>query len=149
MLRELVTPEMVQLTDRKMDWKEAIRFAAQPLKNFGFIESRYIDAMIEKVEQYGAFIHIGKGIAMPHARPEDGALKVGISILKVANPVLLLGQKEHAVTFFICLSAIDDTTHLKALAELATFLSDEPSLNRLLAAKSKDEIISLLSGGGD
>lgn len=28
--------------------------------------------MIERVEQYGAFIHIGDHIALPHARPEDG-----------------------------------------------------------------------------
>lgn len=149
MLTELITPEMIQFTSKRMDWKKAIAVAAKPLRDFGFIEERYIEAMIQKVEQYGAFIHIGKGIAMPHARPEDGARKVGMSILKVANPVLLLGQDAHAITIFICLSAVDNTTHLRALSELTTVLSDEKSLNRLLSAKSKEEIITVLSGGED
>ena len=34
--------------------------------------------MIERVEQYGAFIHIGDHIALPHARPEDGVNEVGM-----------------------------------------------------------------------
>ena len=72
-----------------------------------------------------------------------------MSILKVANPVLLLGQDAHAITIFICLSAVDNTTHLRALSELTTVLSDEKSLNRLLSAKSKEEIITVLSGGED
>ena len=33
--------------------------------------------MIGKVEEFGPFINLGKGIAIPHARPEDGVNEVG------------------------------------------------------------------------
>jgi len=142
MLDDLITREMIQFSDKTLDWKEAIKLAARPLKDFGFIE-----AMINKVEKYGAFIHIGKGIALPHARPEEGAKRVGMSVLKMSHPVLLLGQKEHPITVFICLSAVDNTMHLKALAQLTTILSDEHNLACLLNAQNDEEIISVLSEG--
>lgn len=147
MLNDLITRDMIQFSDKTLDWKEAIKLAARPLKDFGFIEPRYIEAMINKVEKYGAFIHIGKGIALPHARPEEGAKRVGMSILKMSRPVLLLGQKEHPITVFICLSAVDNTMHLKALARLTTILSDKHNLACLLNAQNDEEIISVLSEG--
>lgn len=149
MLDDLITREMIQFSDKTLDWKEAIKLAARPLKDFGFIEPRYIEAMINKVEKYGAFIHIGKGIALPHARPEEGAKRVGMSVLKMSHPVLLLGQKEHPITVFICLSAVDNTMHLKALyyQQQTTILSDEHNLACLLNAQNDEEIISVLSEG--
>lgn len=149
MLSELVTPDMVQITDKELGWEEAIKFAAQPLLKKNFIEERYITAMIDKVKEYGAFINIGEGVALPHARPEEGAKKVGMSILKVKKPVLLLDQEEHAVKLFICLSAVDNTTHLKALASLTNILSDEQQLSALLDANTKEEILTIINKGDE
>ena len=28
--------------------------------------------MIQKVEEFGPFINLGKGVAIPHARPDEG-----------------------------------------------------------------------------
>nr|WP_269207784.1 PTS sugar transporter subunit IIA [Streptococcus equi] len=44
--------------------------AAQPLLESGQIQASYPEAMIAKVEEFGPFINLGKGIAIPHARPE-------------------------------------------------------------------------------
>lgn len=43
-----------------------------------------IDAMIQKVESFGPFIHICPDVALPHARPEDGVNQLGMSLTK--NP---------------------------------------------------------------
>lgn len=147
MLSELLTTEMIQLTDKTLTWEEAIAFATQPLKEQGKITENYIDAMIQKVKDYGAFIHIGKGIALPHARPEDGVKQLGMSLLKVEEPVLLLDDPKHEITIFICLAAVDNEMHLKALASLTKILSNKENLEKLLAAKDQETIIQLLKEG--
>ena len=147
MLTELITPEMIQICDEVADWETAIRTAAKPLVASRKIEDRYADAMIEKVKQYGPFIHIGKGIALPHARPEDGVKALGMSLLKVENPVLLLDDEKHAVQLFVCLAAVDNEAHLRALSSLTKLLSNKENLDDLLAATTKEEITTILTRG--
>lgn len=147
MLTELITPEMIQLSDQPLDWEEAIRLTAHPLLTQERIEDQYIDAMINKVKQYGPFIHIGKGIALPHARPEDGVNQLGMSLLKVQDPVLLVDDEKHAIRLFVCLAAVDNEAHLRALSSLTKLLSNKENLENLLNAASKEEILSILAKG--
>ncbi|GCF94128.1 transcription antiterminator BglG [Enterococcus florum] len=147
MLTELITPEMIQLSEESLDWEEAIRLTARPLLESERIEESYIEAMISKVNQYGPFIHIGKGIALPHARPEDGVKKLGMSLLKVKDPVLLMEDEKHAIRLFVCLAAVDNEAHLRALSSLTKLLSNKDNLNELLAAASKEEILTILAKG--
>lgn len=81
---------------------------------------------------------------MAHARPENGVKHLGMSLLKLDKPVDLV-DKEHPVRIFITLAAIDNTTHLKALSELATLLGKEEKLEKLLHAKTKEEILSIIT----
>lgn len=149
MLSELLTPDMIQLTDRTMGWEEAIDAAAEPLKKKDKIESTYVEAMINKVKDYGPFIHIGRGVALPHARPEDGVNELGMSLLKVEKPVLLSDDENHPIQIFICLAAIDNEMHLKALASLTRILSNKEKLNTLLEATTKEEILEIMTEGED
>ncbi len=146
MLSELITSDMIQLTGEQLNWEQAIQLAAKPLLEQGKIEDSYIEAMINKVKQYGAFIHIGKNIALPHARPEDGVNELGMSLLKTSEPVLLLDDEKHAITLFICLAAVDNDAHLRALASLTKILSNATNLEKLLNATSKEEIQNILKG---
>lgn len=147
MLTELITEDMILLNDHPMEWKEAIRLSAQPLLSHGKIEEKYIDAMINNVKKYGPFIHIGKGIALPHARPEDGVKELGMSLLKVQEPVLLVDDEKHAIRVFLCLATVDNETHLGVLSSLTKLLSDKGNLEKLINATNKGEILSILSNG--
>ncbi|WP_279276410.1 BglG family transcription antiterminator [Enterococcus faecium] len=149
MLSELLTEEMIQLSDQPKNWQEAITFAAQPLLSENKIEESYIKAMIERVEQYGAFIHIGDLIALPHARPEDGVNEVGMSLLKLQQPVDLLDNPAHPISLFICLAAIDNEAHLRALANLTKLLSNKQNLQDLLHASTKEEILAIIRKGDE
>jgi len=135
------------LSDRQLNWEEAIALAAEPLKASGKIDARYIDAMINKVKDNGPFIHIGQGVALPHARPEEGVNAVGMSLLKVAKPVWLADDKNHQIQLFICLAAIDNETHLKALASLTKILSTKETMNQLLDATTKEELLKIINEG--
>ncbi|MDN6640510.1 MAG: PTS sugar transporter subunit IIA [Tetragenococcus halophilus] len=147
MLSELLTMDTVQFSDKKLSWQEAITLAAEPLLKNKQIEERYVQAMIAKVNEYGAFINIGPGIALPHARPDEGVLKLGMSMLKVTEPVLLLDLPDHPIDTFICLAAIDNEMHLKALSSLTTILSEPESLEVLRTAKTKEKIMEIIREG--
>lgn len=151
MLEDLLTEEYIQIqTNEKIDnWKQAISLACQPLIDHGNIENRYIEAIFSKLEEYGPFIDLGQGVAIPHARPEDGVNHLGMSFLKLEKPINLLNDENHQVQLFITLAAIDNETHLKALSRLTKILSDKKQLKQLKEATNAKEIIELIKEKGE
>lgn len=147
MLSELLTKDTIHFTDDKLDWRDAIIEASQPLVESNKVQRKYVDSMITNVEEIGAYIHIGKGIAIPHARPENGVNQLGMSFLRTKTPVLLLDQEEHKIDIFICLAAIDSEAHLKALAQLTKILGDNELLEALKAAKTAEQVIEIIKEG--
>ena len=147
MLKDLLVADTIQFADQCADWEQAIRFAGNPLLENDTISSDYIAAMINKVKEFGPFIDLGKGVAIPHARPEEGVNRIGMSMLRLKEPVNLLGDEAHAVDTIICIAAIDNKTHLKALSELTGILSSDEKLTELKAATTSKEIINMFSEG--
>ncbi|HEL1583922.1 TPA: BglG family transcription antiterminator [Streptococcus suis] len=144
MLEELITKETFQWSEERLGWREAIALAAQPLVNSGAVETGYIDAMVAKVEEFGPFIDLGKGIAIPHARPEDGVHQVGMSMLVLDKPVYLLDDPSHEIRLFICIAAVDNQTHLRALSHLTKILREEEHIQQLIGAKEFTDVHHLL-----
>ncbi|WP_077300884.1 BglG family transcription antiterminator [Virgibacillus pantothenticus] len=144
MLSELLTQDMIQFTEEPLDWTTAVAKAAQPLLKAHKIKPEYIEAMNKKIEEVGTYIHIGNGIAIPHARPEEGVVNLGMSFLRTKTPVKLLGKDEHKIDIFICLAAIDNEAHLKALSHLTKLLSDSSTLQALKSAQTPQEVIEII-----
>lgn len=140
MLAEYLSQEFIQVSDQKLGWKEAIALAAQPLIDAGKIEARYIDAMYAKAEEFGTFFDIGKQIAIPHARSEEGVKISGLSYLRTLEPVYLLDQEDHPIDLFIVIAAADNTQHLKALSSLSEILIDDEKVDALKALTDTSEI---------
>lgn len=145
MLSDLLKGNTIQFTNKKLDWKEAIALASQPLLDSNTIEPAYITAMIDRIKSFGPFVDLGMGIALPHARPEDGVNKVGMSFLRCENPVALLNDPAHEIKIFIVLSAVDNEAHLKALSALTGILSNSEELQNLLDAANVKEVEAILA----
>ena len=58
LLNHLLPATHIQLDVECEDWKEAIRAAAMPLHEMGYIEERYITEVIRNVEENGPYIVI-------------------------------------------------------------------------------------------
>lgn len=147
MLSELLTKDMIQITEEQLEWEEAIRKASIPLLDQNNIQESYVEAMINNVKELGTYIHVGKGVGIPHARPENGVNKLGMSMLKLKRPTALLGKEEHQIDLIICLAAVDNEAHLKALAQLTKILGSASFINRLKETGSIDEMISIIQEG--
>ena len=148
LLQDLITEKMFQRSSEKMGWKDAIRKASQPMLESGQITANYPEAMIGKVEEFGPFINLGKGIAIPHARPEDGVNEVGMSMLVLDHPIYLLDDPAQEIRLLICIAAVDNQTHLKALKYLTMILRDNAKVERLLTAQEFNDIQRNYSTGG-
>ena len=144
MLTDLLTKEKIRFTNKELSWQEAIELAAQPLLDKHEIEERYIKAIIDKVEAFGPYIDLGLVIALPHARPEEGVKKLGMSFLRCEHPVKLMDDVKHEIKLFIVLAAIDNETHLRALSTLTKILSNKERLSQLLAATNAAEVEQIL-----
>jgi len=81
MISNVMQDNHVLLNVSPLDWQESIRLVAQPLLKDKYITENYIEAMINVVKEYGAYIVVGKGVALAHARPEEGVNKLGLSVM--------------------------------------------------------------------
>lgn len=149
MLREVLTEELIDLHYRAENRDEAVRRSGELLVKNNLATDAYIEGMIKNVEVNGTYIVIAPGIAMPHARPEEGALAIGFSVVTLAEPVVFGHPKNDPVKIVIGLCAVDHQTHLKALAELVEILSHEENVGRFLKAKEAKEILAMVKGGNE
>ncbi|MBB6284092.1 BglG family transcription antiterminator [Geobacillus subterraneus] len=144
MLKDLLTKRHIQIIEEAGDWKEAIVLAARPLLEEGYITSEYIEAMIQNVLTLGPYIVVTPGVALPHARPEQGAKKLGMSFLRIKKGCLFSDREEDRVYVLIVLAAIDHEAHLKALSQLTTLLSNQEHMQMLFKAESVEEVLALV-----
>ncbi len=149
MLEDLLTERNVQVREAVPDWQEAIRTAATPLLDQGFITEQYIDAMIESVVTYGPYIVIMKNIAIPHAKSEHGVNQLAMSFLRLVKPVYVLDDPEKAVQILFVLATTDSESHLKALAQLSRVLLDDTANEQLFTVNHAAELIEIVSPFGE
>jgi PTS system ascorbate-specific IIA component len=140
----LIKLEHIQVLDQVENWEESIKVAAGPLLKDGIITESYLNKMIDNVHIMGAYIVISNDIAMPHARPEDGARETAISILKLKNRVRFTAEKEVNVILALACSTNED--HIRTLKYVSTVLSDKQNYLKLMKAESIDELYSLFNG---
>lgn len=133
LLTELLQSETIQITNEVANWQDAIRIAASPLLQQNKIEKRYIQAMIDSIEQHGPYVVLTPKVAIPHARPSDGVNELSMSLLVLQKPVYFRPDKP--VYVIIILAATDHTTHLQALVDLTQVLQEPSQIDNIIGCK--------------
>lgn len=143
-----LTEDLVQFETGFENWEDAIRRSAEKLVAQGFMTENYVDAMIESVLEHGPYIVIAPNIAMPHARPEKGAKKVGFSITVCENPVVFDEDPQFHARLLVTLSCVDANTHLEMMMALVNVLGDDEQVAQILNTKDKQTIVNLFNQEG-
>ena len=144
-LKDLLTKDTIKLNVEAKDWEEAVRIGGELLEKSGVVESRYIEAMIETVKDMGPYIVIAPGVAMPHARPNAGVKKVGMSLITLKNPINFGNKDNDPVKIVVSFAAVDNTQHLEALRQLVEVLANNELLKKIMDAKSEEEVVELIN----
>ena len=129
----------IQIMDSVSDWKESIRITGKPLLEKNIITENYIKAMIKSIEKIGFYVILRENLAMPHARPEDGTLGTGVSLLKLNEPVYYF-----KVQLIFVLATKDANSHLETLMQLMELFQDDESIENLIKAQNYDEILEII-----
>ncbi|MGV3346478.1 PTS sugar transporter subunit IIA [Enterobacteriaceae bacterium LUAb1] len=140
MLTNWLTPEKISVIDNVSDWQQAIHLSAAPLLADKAITPAYIDAIIAAHLDIGPYYVLAPGLAMPHARPEQGVQKNGLSLLHVRNGVNFNSEGNDPIKVIIMLCALSGNEHIAMITELARLFSDEQSLQQLLNASTPSAI---------
>ena len=142
---DVLTKDKIIVKDQVDSWEEAIESAAQPLLTQKYIESSYIDSMIQSVKTLGPYIVIAPHVAIAHARPGNDVHQVGLSLLKLDEAINFSTDSHYAELVFV-LSATDSTSHLTVLQNLAQLLGQQENIEALLEASNEEEIINIIKG---
>ena len=133
MLLETITANDVQIGLHAKDWEDAIRQAAAPLLASGAIRQSYIEGMITSVHDNGPYFVLSKGLALAHARPECGAVRLSLNFSTFDPPVSFGAGENDPVRLIITLAATDPDSHLDLLGELAEVLMDDSRMQQLFS----------------
>lgn len=134
MIRDWLTPDKINVINSIDNWKNAVRLSAEPLLAQGYMAEHYIEAILKSHEKLGPYYLLAPGLAMPHARPEQGALRNGLSLLHIKEGISFGSTENDPVYVIIMLCARSGNEHITMIGELAELFSDQQKLERLLKA---------------
>ena len=87
--------------------------------------------MIRNADENGPYFVLSQGFAMPHEGTDRGALKLGMNLIRLVEPVCFGVDELDPIDFVCTLSATDAKTHLRAFFNLVNLLR-EPTFKRAL-----------------
>lgn len=126
------------------DWRAAVEAGGRLLVDAGAVEERYVDAMLRTVEELGPYAVIAPGVAIPHARPEDGAMQVGLSLALLSEPVEFGSAANDPVDLVFAFATTDPDAHLELLRALADFIENQQNLDALRRAKTVQNVVEVV-----
>lgn len=141
MLKEYLTKDLIQLKVPAADWEAAVRAGGALLLQAGKCDSAYIEAMVRTVRESGPYMVLAPGLALAHARPEDGAREVGLSLITLKDPVEFGSQANDPVSVVISFCATDHESHVDLLKALAGFLRNEGNQALLKSAANIQQVL--------
>lgn len=125
--------------------EEAIRAAGDALCRAGACNPQYVQAMVDSYRELGPYFVIAPGLALPHARPEQGAIKAQISLIRLREPLAFGHAENDPVQVVLGLSATSSDAHIHLIQHIVTVLSDEHNLHTLMHSHDPQQLYQLLA----
>lgn len=138
-MASMLKRENVQIVEKVDSWEESVRVAVQPLVDQGYVESRYIDGIIDNAKEFGPYFVICPDLALLHARPDQGVLKRQLAVTVLREPVRFK-EEGPDVRVLVTLAATDADGHIEVMRRLATMFCDPDNITKIAEAPSADEI---------
>ncbi len=145
-LKDLLRRDAIKLRVKAENWEEAIRKSGEMLLKLDYIEEKYIDAMIQTVHKLGPYIVIAPGIALAHARPEEGVIKTSFSLITLEDPVQFGNKDNDPVNLVVTIAALDHNSHIKAISELIDIIGNKEKYKIITSSNDLNEVFELLYG---
>ncbi|WP_188455016.1 BglG family transcription antiterminator [Virgibacillus oceani] len=141
-LEDLITKETITIAEEVKDWKDAIKVASKPLLLNNSITENYVNKMIESHNYEHPYMILGKNMAIPHADPEQGVNKLGMSLLIIKKGVPF--SDKLTTHFVVVIAPTDADQHVKAIYQLTNLSMNDGVLQKMVTTNEKSEVIKVL-----
>lgn len=127
------------------NWEDAILKGGRVLTDKAAASPDYLTTIVQKCKDNGPYIVIAPGIAMPHARPEEGALALGYGLVTLKRAVKFNDPDNDPVSLLIFMAAPNVKAHNEeAVCQIADLCDDEAVVEAIVNASSASEIMKIL-----
>ncbi|AUJ52612.1 PTS mannitol transporter subunit IIA [Staphylococcus hominis subsp. hominis] len=135
-MSELFSNNNIFLNVSVSNQDEAIEKAGRALVDSGVVKEGYIQAMKDRENVVSTFM--GNGLAIPHGTDEakDEVIASSLTLLQIPKGVDWNGEEVKVVVGI----AGKDGEHLDLLSKIAITFSEEDNVDRIVNAKSAEEI---------
>lgn len=146
--QSLIENNSIKLHQSASNWEEAIKIGTDLLVAAGTIEPRYYDNIVSKIKEMGPYIILAPGLAMPHARPEEGVIKTSFALVTLETPIYFDGEDE-PVDVLLTLAGSDSDQHMQGLMEITQVLDDPNSdtgvdLDKIRRCKTAEDVYAVI-----
>ena len=147
MLKEsLIENNSIKLNQTAANGEEAIKSGTDLLVASGAIEPRYYENIISKIKEMGPYIVLAPGLAMPHARPEEGVIRTAFGLTTLAQPVDFDGEQ---ISVLVTLAGSDSDTHMEGIMEITQIFDDPDSedgvnIQKFLDCKTQEDVLAVI-----
>ena len=139
----MLSADHILLDSPVTDWVEAIRQAGNMLLKDDILTEAYIDKMISLINENGPYIVFQPGFVIAHAGPEDGAKKLGISLVRLNEPIQF-STSDIKVKFVVCLSIPDKKSHVFLMFQMYKCLTNARLFHYLSETATIDEFQTII-----
>lgn len=134
--------ENILVIEEKIDWQTAISLCGDMLVNNGFVDETYVESMIESFGNYGSYMIIDEGIAIPHTKNENNVFQTGIVLTICKQPVLF--NEDVTISSFFAFCSVDHQEHLDALVAISNLIQDTDYKQQTALFKDEWEVVSYI-----
>lgn len=136
-------PDAVAAKRSVSSMEEAIRLVGSLYEKEGIATADYAQAMIDAVGEFGPYMVLMPGLAMPHAKSGAGVQRQGAVVVTLDTPVEFGHDKNDPVDVLVSFAAGDKKAHMSMIQSLAGALGDAELIERIRAARTDDELAGL------
>ncbi|MGE6256640.1 PTS sugar transporter subunit IIA [Heyndrickxia sporothermodurans] len=137
----ILSKENILLNQQLNSKTEAIKAAGKILVDKGYVKAEYIEEMLKREEITSTYM--GNFIAIPHGteNAKSSVIESGLSVVQVPDGVDFGGN---IVKILIGIAG-KNNEHLDILSKIAIVCSEEENVEKLVQAKSEDEILHIFN----
>ena len=144
MILDLLKKKTIAVNVKAADWKKVVDETGKLLLEADQIKEKYIEAMKQSIIENGPYVVIGKGIALLHARPEDGVKENCLSLITLEEPVEFGNENNDPVQIAFAFGTVDNDKHVKTISELSVVLVEDSAVDKIAEMGSAEDIISYI-----
>lgn len=142
---QLISNDAIITKAKAADWEEAVRVGGDFMIKAGMVKEEYINTIINNHKEIGPYFIITPGIAMPHAKPEEGVIKTGYTLVTLSEPVYFGDEENDPVDILIFIGSVNREEHnMEVIPQIVDFCESETAIEAIRNATDVETVIKAL-----